>query len=134
MEKQFLVFIGIVAVIVAISLGFFLVNGTLFPTLEVGGTTEVSNLSFKASAVPDGNYLIFRYTPSANVTGPFTATYQVQKDAKAIINDKKIFESVTPDNPIEIVIKQSDNGTYSMIMLITDNEKNLLHKRLHILV
>ena len=64
MEKQYVIFIGIVALIVAITLGFFYVNGTLFPaSLETGGKTDVSNLTFKAEAVPDGNYLIFRYTP-----------------------------------------------------------------------
>jgi hypothetical protein len=129
MDKQNVLFIGIVALIVVITLGFLYVNGTLFPaSLQIGGKTDVSNLTFKAEAVPDGNYLTFRYIPSVNMTGPVTATYQVQKDGKAIINDKKIFESVTPDNPIEIVMKQSDNRTYTMIMLISDKGKNLLHK------
>ena len=60
--------------------------------------------------------------------GPVTATYQVQKDGKALISDKKTFESVTPDNPIEIAIKRSDNGTYTAIMLLSDKGKNLLHQ------
>ena len=54
--------------------------------------------------------------------------------AKHVINDKKIFESVTTDNPIEIAMKRSDNGTYTMIMLISDKGNNLLHKSLNFLV
>ena len=129
MERQFALFIGIVALLVAITLGFFYVNGTLFPVSpQTGGPGDVSNITFRSEPVTDENYLTFRYIPSANLTGPVTAVYQVQKDARAIISDKKIFESVTPDNPIEIVVKRSGNGTYSIIMQMTDGKGHILHK------
>ena len=129
MEKQYAIFIGIVAIIVAITLVFFYMNGMVFPTsLQTGGQGVTSNPTFKAETSLDGNYLTFRYTPDVNITGPVTAAYQVQKNAKALFNDKKIFESVSPDNPIEIVLNMSDKGNYTVIMLISDNEHNLLHQ------
>ena len=128
MEKQHAIFIGIVVFIVAITLGLFSMNGMMAPeSPRTGGLAGASNLTFRAEAVSDGNYLTFRYIPASNMTGPVTATYQVQKDGKALFSDKKIFESVMPDNPIEIVMNRSDNGTYAMIMMISDKGKNNVH-------
>ncbi|MEI7433624.1 MAG: hypothetical protein WCJ93_05150 [Methanomicrobiales archaeon] len=128
MEKEQGIFIGIVAVIVAVTLGLFYMNGMILPgSLQTGGQAVGSNLTFTAQVVSDENYLTFRYIPAVIMTGPVTATYQVQKDGKVLFSDKKIFDSVTPDNPIEIAMKRSDNGTYTMIMLISGKGKNLLH-------
>jgi hypothetical protein len=129
MAKEQTIFIGIVVVIVAITLGVFYMNGMLFPASQLaGGQGHGSNLTFTAQAVSDENYLTFRFIPAVIMPGPVTATYQVQKDGKAVISDKKTFDSVTPDNPIEITIKRSDNGTYTAIMLLSDKGKNLLHQ------
>jgi len=129
MEKQYAIFTGIVALIVAITLIFFYMNGMMFPTsLQKGGQGFTSNPTFKAETSLDGNYLTFRYTPDVNITGPVTTAYQVQKDAKVLFNDKKIFESVSPDNPIEIALNMSGKGNYTVIMLISDKEHNLLHQ------
>ena len=128
MEKQNVIFIGIVVLIIAITLGLFYTNGMMFPpALQTGGQADTSNLTIRAEAVTDGNYLTFRYIPAMNITGPVTAMYQAQNDTRAIFTDKKIFESVTPDNPVEIAMKRSDNGTYTMVMLISDQEKNNIH-------
>lgn len=128
MEKQNAIFIGIVVFIVAITIGLFFMNGMMVPALpQAGGLAGASNITFRAEAVSDVNYLTFRYIPVANMTGPVTATYQGQKDGRTLFSDKKIFESVMPDNPIEIVMKRSDNGTYTMIMLISDKGKNNVH-------
>jgi len=128
MEKQNIIFIGIAVFIVAIALGLFYVNGMMFPASpQTRGQEDVSNLTFRAEAVLEDNYLTFRYIPATSITGPVTATFKAQQDTKALFTDKKIFESVTPDNPIEIAMKKSDNGTYSMIMLISDRGNNLVH-------
>jgi hypothetical protein len=129
MAKEQVIFIGIVAVIVAITLGVFYMNGMLLPASQpAGGQVPGSNLTFTAQAVSDADYLTFRYIPAVIMPGPVTATYQLQKDGKAVISDKKIFDSVTPDNPIEIAIKKSDNGTYTTIMVLSDKGKNVLHQ------
>ena len=128
MQKQNLIFIGIVVLIIAITLGLFYTNGMMFPAaLQTGRQADTSNLTIRAEAVTDGNYLTFRYIPAMNITGPVTATYQAQNDTRAIFTDKKIFDSVTPDNPVEIAMKRSDNGTYTMVMLISDQGKNNIH-------
>lgn len=129
MEKQYQVFIGIIVVIVAITVVLFYMGGTSVsqPGRNVS-SGDNSHYSFSADTYTDEKYLTFRYTPDTNITGPVTATYQVEKDNMALIRDKKIFESVSPGNPIEIVIKKSENGTYTTIMLISDGGKNLLHK------
>lgn len=124
MEKQNVIFIGIVVVIVVISLGLSYMSGMMFPAEPQAGA---SNHPIKAEVVADGNYLTFRYIPNDSMTGPVTAIYQVKNDTKTLFNDKKIFESVTPDNPIEIALKKSDNGTYTMMMLISDKRDNTVH-------
>jgi hypothetical protein len=128
MEKQNILFIGIAVFIIAIALGLFYMNGMLSTASpQTRGQEDVSNLSFRAEAVSDDNYLTFRYIPATSMAGPVTVVFKAQEDTKALFTDKKIFESVTPDNPIEIAMKKSGNGTYSMIMLISDRMNNLVH-------
>ncbi|MCX6698616.1 MAG: hypothetical protein NTV68_01610 [Methanomicrobiales archaeon] len=104
MEKQNVIFIGIVMFIIVITIGLFYTNGMMFPAvLQARGQADASNLSIRAEAVSDGNILTFRYIPAMNITGPVTATYQAQNDTRAIFTDKKIFESVTPDNPVQVL-------------------------------
>ena len=129
MDKQNSIFIGIVAIIVIFAIGLFYMNGMMFPdSTKTGGQADTSNLSFRAETAVDASYLTFRYIPAGSISGPVTATYQAQKDSKALFSDKKIFASVSPDNPIESALKMSDNGTYTMIMLLSDKEKDLVHQ------
>ena len=128
MEKQTVTFFCVAVIIVAVALGLFYVNGMMFPASpQTRGQEDVSNLTLRAEAVSDNNYLIFRYIPATNMTGPVTATFKAQQDTRVLFSDKKIFESVTPDNPIEIAMKKSDNGTYFMMMLISDRGNNIVH-------
>ncbi|MCU0629905.1 MAG: hypothetical protein MUF37_01975 [Methanoregulaceae archaeon] len=128
MEKQNAIFIGIVAIIIIFLFGLFYLNGMMFPDSKQTGQTDAAKLSFSVETAVDDAYLTFRYVPAGTISSPVTATYQAQKDSKVLFNDQKTFASVSPDNPIEIAMKMSDNGNYTMIMLISDKGKNLVHQ------
>lgn len=129
MEKQNVIFIGIVVIIVIIAFGLFYSNGMMFPAqLQNSGQPGTKPPSFRAETAVEDSFLTFRYIPDGNISGPVTATYQAQKDSKVLFSDKKVFASASPDNPIEIALKTSDNGTYTMIMLISDKGKNLVYQ------
>jgi hypothetical protein len=129
MEKQNVIFIGIVIIIVVIAFGLFYSNGMMFTSQsQNGGQSDLKSPSFRAETAVEDSFLTFRYVPDGNITGPVTATYQAQKDSKVLFSDKKTFASASPDNPIEIALKMSDNGTYTMIMLISDKGKNLIYQ------
>jgi hypothetical protein len=128
MDKQNIIFIGVVAVIVIFAFGLFYMNGMMFTNSGQTVKGDAANLTFRVETAVDNSYLTFRYIPAGTISGPVTATYQTQKDSKVLFNDQKIFATVSPDNPIEIALKMSDNGTYTMIMLISDKGKNLVHQ------
>jgi hypothetical protein len=129
MEKQNVIFIGIVVIIVIIAFGLFYSNGMMFPAQSQNlGQSDSNHPSFRAETAVEDSFLTFRYIPDGNISGPVTATYQAQKDSNVLFSDKKTFASASPDNPLEITLKISDNGTYTMIMLISDKGKNLVYQ------
>ncbi len=128
MEKQNAVFIGVVVIIVTIALGLSYMNGLMFSAVvQPGDQADTSNHIFRVEVVSGGNYLTFRYIPSVSMTGPVTAMYQAKNETSTLFSDKKIFGSVTPDNPIEIAMKKSDNGTYTMTMMISDKRNSIVY-------
>jgi hypothetical protein len=129
MEKQNVIFIGIVVIIVIIAFGLFYSNGMMFPAQSQNTRpSDPTPPSFRAETAVEDSFLTFRYIPEGNISGPVTATFQAQKDSKVLFSDKKTFASASPDNPIEIALKTSDNGTYTLIMLISDKGKNLVYQ------
>jgi hypothetical protein len=129
MDKQYLIPVGIIILVVALIIGLFFMNGMLVPAPVPGSSQNgAENLSFRPETVTETKYVTFRYIPDHNSTGPVNVMYQVQKDSQTVINDKKIFESVTPENPIEISLARPVNGTYSMSMQISDRKGNPFHK------
>jgi hypothetical protein len=93
---------------------------------EIINLGDVSHSTFRQEITRDGNNSTFRFIPLVNVTGPLIVTYQMQEKGEAFISDKKIYNSVTSDNPVEIVVKQPSK-LFSMSVVISDKEGHIIY-------
>ena len=129
MDRKYLIPAGIavLAVLFISLMGAGCVNYNGAAPVSPAPASVQPNLTFTVQAADEGNYTVFRYTPSANITGPVSTAYEVMQGTNRIISDQKIFDSVSQDNPIEISLKKQ-NGTYAVLMLIAGPDTNIVHK------
>jgi hypothetical protein len=103
----------------------------------IAGSSPVQqeqNLTFTASAVPDAKLITFTYLPNTAISETVTAAYELRKDNKTLFMDRKTFDSVSPKNPIQIAFPNGGQATYTMYMLIGDNNQHYIHKSIDVLV
>jgi hypothetical protein len=129
MEKTEKVLIAIVIVVAAIAVVFILMNG--FGATSAQNTT--SNASFKAEALVRTNDIVFSYNPAAPLPGAYTAAYEFRKNNQTLIQDRHTFTNVSPQDPIQIGFPNTGNGTYTVYMLIDDQNQNPVHKSISVL-
>ncbi|HVP94734.1 MAG TPA: hypothetical protein VMS89_06120 [Methanoregulaceae archaeon] len=130
MEKTEKVLIAIVIAVAVVAVVFILMNGF--------GITPVKNSSpnatFKAEAVVRTKDVVFSYIPPALLPGSYSAAYEFRKNNVTQIQDRHTFTEVSPENPIQIGFPNTGNGTYTVYMLINDQNQNPVHKSISVLV
>lgn len=131
MEKTEKVLIAIVIVVAAIAVVFILLNG--FGITPAKNATA-ANESFKAEVLVRTNDVVFSYNPPVLLPGSYSAAYEFRKDNVTQIQDRHTFTDVSPENPIQIGFPKTGNGTYTVYMLIDDQNQNPVHKSISVLV
>jgi hypothetical protein len=130
MEKTEKVLIAIVIVVAAVAVVFIFMNG--FGTTSAQNTN--TNTSFKAEALVRAKDVVFSYNPPAPLPGSYSAAYEFRKNNTTQIQDRHIFMNVSPQDPIQIGFPNTGNGTYTVYMLINDQNQNPVHKSISVLV
>ena len=131
MEKTEKILIAIVLVVAAITVGFMLLNGFGATSAQNPDT----NASFQSEApLVRTNDIVFNFSPNAALPGEYTAAYQFRKDNVTKIQDRHTFTNVSPADPIQIGFPNTGNGTYTVYMLIDDQNKNPVHQSISVLV
>lgn len=131
MEKTEKILIAIVIAVAAIAVVFMLVNVS-GPT-SAQKTAGISSFEVEPPLVRT-NDIVFNYSPNAALPGAYTAAYEFRKDNVTKVQDRHTFTNVSPMDPIQIGFPKTGNGTYTVYMLIDDQNKNPVHKSISVLV
>ena len=131
MEKTEKILIAIVIAVAAITVVFMLVNAA-GPT---SAQKTAGNATFESEPpLVRTNDIVFNFSPNATLPGAYTAAYQFRKDNVTKIQDRHTFTNVSPMDPIQIGFPNTGNGTYTVYMLIDDQNKNPVHQSISVLV
>ena len=131
MEKTEKVLIAIVIAVAAIAVVFMLVN--------VSGPTSAQKSAANATFTVEPPLvrtkdIVFNYSPNAALPGEYTIAFDFRKDNVTQKQDRHTFTNVSPLDPIQLAFDNTGNGTYTMYMLIDDQNKNPVHKSVSVLV
>lgn len=129
MEKSTLVHIGIIGIVIVLIIlvsvtGIpFLYNAPVATTCSQHSGSE--RILFISDVYGTEDSLTFRYIPKDEKPATYYSSYEVYEYGSPIISEhNKVYDDITPTNPIVINVSRQRNATYTMNMSIWDTDES----------
>jgi len=128
LEKNTLVHMGIIGIVIVLII-VMSVTGIPFPNNSPAATTcsaydGLESILFRSDVYGTEDSLTFQYTPKDEKPATYYTSYAIYEYGSPIISEhNKVYDNITPANPIVINVSRKHDATYTMNMSIWKNDE-----------
>ena len=126
-----------IAILLVVFFSIFLFSGQFFSTQKLvdqktGGWTEAEIIegntpaAFYEGAYVDQESVVLSIIPTSDTTSNYTVSYEIEKQYGENYSMEKMFESVSPENPIVISVPRMGDEWVDIFVKVYDKNRTLV--------